>query len=138
MLRQLWVASLVLLSAVTVDQQGGVALRADEPQVGSELQLTKVAGAGDTVKRLERVLLCDPVGGDHPYGDAACHDLSVASSDFDHLPGDPNGVCATGSRHYDPVTVSATGIWEGTPITFEKTYDNPCKLRLHTGPVFEF
>ncbi|MFC0437008.1 SSI family serine proteinase inhibitor [Kutzneria buriramensis] len=122
------------MSAVIVDQHGGAALRADEPQLGAKLQLTKVAGAGNSVKRLERVLLCNPVGGDHPNGDAACHDLGVASSDFDRLPGDPQGVCGAG---YDPVTVTARGAWEGKRVNFEKTYDNPCKLRLHTGPVFE-
>jgi hypothetical protein len=126
---ELWVASLVLLSAVTVGQH------ADERQLGTTLQLTKVAGAGDSVKRLESLLLCNPVGGDHPNGAAACRDLGVASSDFDRLPGDPRGVCGA---VYDPVTVTANGIWEGKPVDFAKTYDNPCKLYLRTGPVFEF
>ncbi|WP_345028569.1 SSI family serine proteinase inhibitor [Kutzneria kofuensis] len=47
------------------------------------------------------------------------------------------GVCGAGSDLYDPVTVSATGVWDGVTVDYRKTFPNQCKLRLRTGSVFD-
>ena len=108
------------------------------PGYAEYVQLTTVAGAGDKQRRQPRLLRCDPVGGDHPHAAAACHDITVAAGDFDRLPGDPvRGVCQAGFALYDPVTVSATGVWDGATVDYRKTFSNQCRLRLNTGPVFD-
>jgi len=102
------------------------------------LQLTVVVGAGDVAKKRERLLWCDPVAGDHPHREAACRDITAAGGDLDRLPGDSGqGVCGAGSEWYDPVTVSATGMWDRGTVTYRKTFDNRCQLRLRTGLVFD-
>ena len=37
---------------------------------------------------------------------------------------------------YDPVTVTATGLWRGTPVRYRHTFSNTCVLHTETGPVF--
>ncbi|MFB9615816.1 SSI family serine proteinase inhibitor [Kutzneria kofuensis] len=102
------------------------------------VQLTAVTSAGDKERKQARTLRCDPVGGDHPHGEAACRDITAAAGDFDRLPGDAaKGVCGAGSDLYDPVTVSATGVWDGVTVDYRKTFPNQCKLRLRTGSVFD-
>ncbi|WP_211763374.1 SSI family serine proteinase inhibitor [Kutzneria sp. CA-103260] len=108
------------------------------PAYTEYVQLTAVTGVGDKERRQTRLLRCDPVGGDHPHAQAACRDITAAAGDFDRLPGDPvRGVCGAGSALYDPVTVSATGTWDGATVDYRKTFVNQCRLRLATGLVFD-
>jgi hypothetical protein len=37
---------------------------------------------------------------------------------------------------YDPVTVTATGRWEGRAVRYQHTFGNACLLHVDTGPVF--
>jgi hypothetical protein len=78
-------------------------------------------------------LLCDPNGGDHPDADTACGELAQVDGVFDDLNVTQDGVC---SMEYDPVRVTATGHWDGTPVAFDRTYGNQCDLAVTTGSVF--
>jgi hypothetical protein len=55
--------------------------------------------------------------------------------DFTKLRGTGTDVCI---EIYDPVTVTATGVWGDRGITWERTYPNKCYLRNETYPIFEF
>jgi subtilisin inhibitor-like len=81
------------------------------------------------------LLQCDPPGGTHPDPEWACEVLEeVGGHPADLVP--PRGVICT--LQYDPVTVSATGIWNDEFIRFERTFGNACSLWAGTGPVFAF
>lgn len=81
------------------------------------------------------LLRCDPPGGTHSDPEWACEVLEEVGGHLaDLVP--PRGVICT--LQYDPVTVSATGIWNDEFIRFERTFGNACSLWADTGPVFAF
>ncbi|GAB2610439.1 protease inhibitor [Streptomyces capparidis] len=81
-------------------------------------------------------LSCSPaLAGDHPAPEAACEELTAARGDFTSLSGDSSRVCP---QIYDPVVVTADGIWQGKRVTYEQTYANTCVLEAETGQVFAF
>lgn len=138
MVCRLLIASIVLMSGVMVGRPAGAVQLAVGQSFTEYVQLTAVTGTGDREQKRARSLWCDPVGGDHPHGEAACRDITFANGDFARLPGDSRkGVCGAGSELYDPVTVSATGVWERVTVNYQQTFENQCKLRVRTGLVFD-
>lgn len=82
------------------------------------------------------VLTCGPAGGTHPRAASACATLNKVDGKFGELrTGRADAMCPL---IYRPVTVTASGTWEGTPVTHEKTYPNACVLTTYTGTVFDF
>ncbi|MEV7009790.1 SSI family serine proteinase inhibitor [Streptosporangium sp. NPDC051022] len=81
------------------------------------------------------LLMCDPPRGTHPAAVEACEALIPVHGDPGALTPLPGVVCTT---QYDPVTVTATGTWDGRFIRFEHTYGNACTLYAETGSVFSF
>jgi hypothetical protein len=81
------------------------------------------------------LLSCVPPRGTHPRPVEACEALTEAGGDPAELVPLPGVICV---MRYDPVTVTATGIWDGRFIRFERTYGNACTLYAATGPVFSF
>ncbi|WP_440073002.1 SSI family serine proteinase inhibitor [Streptosporangium sp. OZ121] len=79
------------------------------------------------------LLLCDRPGGNHPDAVRACEALAEVRGDPARLR-PRTGVACT--LQYDPVTVTAVGIWNNRFIRFERTYGSPCALRAATGTVF--
>jgi len=80
------------------------------------------------------LLLCDrPFGGTHPEAVRACELLANVLGDPGKLKPRPGVAC---TLEYDPVTVTATGIWNGRFIRFEHIYGNLCSMRAVTGPLF--
>ncbi|MGC5011156.1 SSI family serine proteinase inhibitor [Streptosporangium sp. DT93] len=79
------------------------------------------------------LLLCDRPGSTHPDAVGACEALAGVRGDPARLR-PLSGVACT--MQYDPVTVSAMGIWNGRFIRFEQTFGSACSLRAATGPVF--
>ncbi|MFF3445174.1 SSI family serine proteinase inhibitor [Streptosporangium sp. NPDC002721] len=79
------------------------------------------------------LLLCDRPGGTHPDAVRACEALAEVRGDPARLR-PRTGVACT--LQYDPVTVTASGIWNSRFIRFERTYGSPCALRAATGGVF--
>jgi hypothetical protein len=105
------------------------------PRWSTELDLTISEGLVPLAAPRARTLRCDPPSGNHPYSEAACHDVAAAEGDLARLPGEPGKVC---NGMYKPVTVTALGEWRGIPVRFEQSYRNACKLTASTGLVFGF
>ena len=81
------------------------------------------------------VLTCDPVGGTHPTAGTACALLTEAAGAVEDVPTqDPHAVCPFIWR---PVGVTATGLWQGRPVAFSKTFPNDCVLRSELGALFD-
>ncbi|MEU0569765.1 SSI family serine proteinase inhibitor [Nonomuraea sp. NPDC005983] len=80
-------------------------------------------------------LTCVPApSGYHPHAKEACAAIDTAGGDLNALPVAPR----TCGEEHNPVTASATGTWRGRPISWQKTFDNSCKLDAATGLVFRF
>jgi Subtilisin inhibitor-like len=73
-------------------------------------------------------LTCQPPSG-HPYAQQACSQLNRADGFIENIP-PADGVCLL---IYDPVTVRATGTWQGEPRVYEETFSNSCVANLETG-----
>ncbi|MFJ4846930.1 subtilase-type protease inhibitor [Streptomyces sp. NPDC088733] len=84
------------------------------------------------------VLRCSPSPyGDHPDPVSACAELRSVQGDFAALTAGPSGVSCT--RIWDPVVVTADGVWEGRRVTFSRAFGNACMLRgSDTRGVFAF
>ena len=82
------------------------------------------------------LLTCNPNGGTHPNVDAACKGLAAAHGDFNQLTAkQANTMCP---MMYKPVTITADGMWQNTPVKFEKSFPNACVASSRTGEVFKF
>ncbi|WP_308368401.1 SSI family serine proteinase inhibitor [Streptomyces sp. ISL-36] len=82
---------------------------------------------------------CAPLpGGSHPSPAAACAELAAAGGDLGLLTAIPGNRPCT--REWDPVTVTADGVWEGRRISWSATYGNACEMRSRVaeGAVFSF
>ncbi|KAA9373566.1 hypothetical protein F5972_34730 [Microbispora cellulosiformans] len=80
-------------------------------------------------------LNCAPVGGSHPRPAEACARLGRAVLDPANPWPPPSGPCAT---IYAPVTVTASGIWDGKYFQLRRTFGNDCEMRSSTGALFDF
>lgn len=80
------------------------------------------------------LLNCDGSSTEHPQAVQACAALTTVGGDPALLPR-AEVFC---TMQHDPVSVSATGVWDGDLVRFEKTYGNACEMRAATGPVFAF
>ncbi|WP_149180427.1 subtilase-type protease inhibitor [Streptomyces sp. TRM49041] len=81
-------------------------------------------------------LTCTPApGGTHPSPQAACDTLRAVDGEFTALRGDGTRACI---KIYDPVVVTAQGIWEGQRVDYERTYGNSCVMRAESADVFSF
>jgi hypothetical protein len=81
-------------------------------------------------------LTCTPkAGGTHPAPQKACAELRSAEGKFDALGGEETRPCI---KIYDPVVVTAQGIWEGRRVNFEQKYANSCVMQNEGSSVFSF
>ncbi len=81
-------------------------------------------------------LTCVPSpGGTHPAAQDACATLWDVEGEFKALRGDEQRACI---KIYDPVVVTAQGVWEGRRVDFERTYGNACELNVEGTSVFSF
>ncbi|NUP04419.1 MAG: protease inhibitor SIL-V5 [Nonomuraea sp.] len=78
------------------------------------------------------VLDCTP-GQVLPANDAACAALEQVGGNPARLSGRTDVFCTT---DYDPVSVEARGVWDGTRYRYSQTFSNACQLAVTTGPVF--
>ncbi|MCZ4123688.1 subtilase-type protease inhibitor [Streptomyces sp. H39-S7] len=105
----------------------------------SSMVLTIGKGEDPATATIQRAALlrCSPTaGGDHPDPRTACTELALASGNFDALlASDPNRICP---KIWDPVVVTADGVWQGQRISYTHTYANSCVKGGGTGPVFSF
>ncbi|MGW6688064.1 SSI family serine proteinase inhibitor [Streptomyces sp. NPDC054961] len=85
-------------------------------------------------------LSCAPTAqGTHPDPKAACAALKATAGTLETLLAAPdsNRACP---MHYDPVTVSADGVWQGKRVSWKHTFSNGCVMAatFNGNAVFAF
>ncbi|MEU8198865.1 SSI family serine proteinase inhibitor [Microbispora amethystogenes] len=73
--------------------------------------------------------------GSHPRPAAACARLNGAVLDPANPWPPPSEPC---TMVYAPVTVTASGIWDGKYFQLRRTFGNDCEMRSSTGALFDF
>ncbi|SCK45778.1 subtilase-type protease inhibitor [Streptomyces sp. WMMB 322] len=121
---------------------GGVAhadsVGADSVYAPSALVLTIGKGPDAANAAVQRavVLNCAPKpGGSHPVAARACADVNAVGGRFQELvaSGTP-GMC---TRIWDPVVVTADGVWKGQRVAWQHTFANSCTQKAG-GSLFDF
>lgn len=106
----------------------------------SALVLTVAEGPSAAAAAPQRAvtLSCTPrPTGTHPDPAAACGELAQAEGDFTALGEESTDWFCP--MHYDPVVVTATGVWDGRRVHYERTYGNACEMSAHGSRyVFAF
>ncbi|GLW26910.1 hypothetical protein Mame01_69520 [Microbispora amethystogenes] len=97
--------------------------------------LTVANGAQADPPARSAFLNCSPVGGSHPHPAEACARLRRAVLDPAVLKRPGTGPC---TMLYSPVTVTASGIWDGKYFQLRHTFGNDCEMRSVTGALAEF
>ncbi|GHB50971.1 subtilase-type protease inhibitor [Streptomyces cirratus] len=94
---------------------------------------------GVTVVRAATLSCAPTAQGTHPDPKAACTALAATAGSLDTLLAAPDRhrVCP---MHYDPVTVTADGVWQGSRISWKHTFANACAMSatFNGNPVFAF
>ncbi|MET9800231.1 subtilase-type protease inhibitor [Streptomyces sp. NPDC006368] len=81
-------------------------------------------------------LTCTPTaGGTHPVPREACRQLRAVEGKFELLKSDDQRPCI---KIYDPVVVTAQGVWEGRRVDYARTYPNSCVMQSEGESVFTF
>ncbi|MFF6833991.1 subtilase-type protease inhibitor [Streptomyces sp. NPDC012438] len=132
-------ALLCLVGTAGAAEAGSTSLYAPSAVV---LSIGKGAGSGPVTVLRAATLSCMPgPGGTHPDPEAACAELKTrfAGGGFDGLLAAPNPDRAC-PQHFDPVTVTVDGVWEGTRTSWQHTFSNACVMgvTLNGGETFAF
>ncbi|MFE4537289.1 subtilase-type protease inhibitor [Streptomyces scopuliridis] len=105
----------------------------------SALVLSVTGGDNATTGTVQRAvtLSCAPqASGTHPDPAGACAELRAAQGRLDTITTPaPQTFC---SREWNPVTVTADGVWEGKRFSYAHTFGNPCARDSGSGTVFAF
>ncbi|MEU3712238.1 subtilase-type protease inhibitor [Streptomyces catenulae] len=82
-------------------------------------------------------LSCAPTAsGTHPLPGTACTRLRAVDGEFERVTRtDDTKVC---TREWNPVVVTADGVWQGRRIAYTHTFANSCELRSAANTVFAF
>ncbi|MDT9682454.1 subtilase-type protease inhibitor [Streptomyces sp. TRM76323] len=104
------------------------------------LTVAKGGVEGEATVVRAATLSCAPTPrGTHPDPQAACAELAAAAGDFGTLLAspDPDRVCP---MHYDPVTVTVDGVWQGSRVSWKHTFSNACLMSatLNGTSLFAF
>ncbi|GGM53332.1 protease [Longimycelium tulufanense] len=99
--------------------------------------LVLTSNPGEEVSPFARsvALTCQPAGGTHPEPVFACNELASVDGDINKLDVRTDQAC---TFIYAPVTVTATGVWDGRKVEYKETFPNDCVLTSYTGHVFRF
>ncbi|WP_078078719.1 subtilase-type protease inhibitor [Streptomyces niveus] len=125
---------------------GGVPASTDTPTgrggglyAPSALVLTVTDGADHKTGTVQRAvtLSCAPTpSGSHPDAVTACAELKKNGAKFDAITTSAtNRVC---TKEWEPVTVTADGVWEGQHVNYAHTFSNSCAMDGGRGAVFTF
>ncbi|MFE7776197.1 subtilase-type protease inhibitor [Streptomyces sp. NPDC057445] len=106
----------------------------------SALVLTSAHGESVAATPQRAVTLtCAPTAtGTHPAPKDACAALAQVKGDFSELAETTRGEPRFCTRQYDPVTVTAQGVWQGKRVNYEHTFSNECIKNSEGSSVFEF
>ncbi|MFE2295113.1 subtilase-type protease inhibitor [Streptomyces sp. NPDC059452] len=91
-----------------------------------------------TVKRAVTLTCAPNAEGTHPAPEAACAELESVGGQFTALARtSPDRMC---TRQWDPVVITAHGVWHGKRVTFSTTYGNACELAgsMDDSAVYSF
>ncbi|MFJ7190894.1 subtilase-type protease inhibitor [Streptomyces bacillaris] len=91
-----------------------------------------------TVKRAVTLTCAPGAEGTHPAPEAACAELESVGGQFTALARtSPDRMC---TRQWDPVVITAHGVWHGQRVAFSTTYGNACELAgsMHESAVYSF
>ncbi|HEY0496420.1 MAG TPA: SSI family serine proteinase inhibitor [Kutzneria sp.] len=81
-------------------------------------------------------LTCDPVAGTHPDAQLACVQLAQVDGDIANMPGTEAHIFCP--MIFQPIRVTATGLWRGRTVLFRDSYTNSCERDNKTGNLFRF
>ncbi|MEV1048078.1 subtilase-type protease inhibitor [Streptomyces sp. NPDC049916] len=134
-------ASTLLLGGLATATAHAAPTRAQSLYAPSALVLSLARGEDPTTATVERAvtLTCAPrPGGTHPAAATACKELAAVQGKFADLTAGPSN--RTCSRQWDPVVVTAQGVWEGKRVAFHTTYGNACEMAgsVNGTSVFAF
>lgn len=106
----------------------------------SALVLTVGKGTDAASAAVQRaaVLNCAPKpSGSHPASARACAELASVDGRFQQLvtAEAPGAMC---TRIWDPVVVTADGVWKGQRTSWQHTFANSCTLEKSGRSVFAF
>ncbi|MGW5293311.1 subtilase-type protease inhibitor [Streptomyces bacillaris] len=91
-----------------------------------------------TVKRAVTLTCAPSAEGTHPAPEAACAELDSVGGQFTALARtSPDRMC---TRQWDPVVITAHGVWHGQRVAFSTTYGNACELAgsMNESAVYSF
>lgn len=138
-----WAATLGLTATAVCGPLTGAALATPSSAPASlyapsALVLTVGHGVSAATATPERAvtLSCAPTAsGTHPAAPEACAELRGASGDFDALTAGGDVLC---TKEYNPVVVTAAGVWQGKRVSYERTFANECVKDASVRSVFAF
>lgn len=102
------------------------------------LAVAKGENAATVVRAV--TLSCAPAPqGTHPNPQAACAELKSTGGDFGMLLASPDSDRAC-PMHYDPITATVDGVWQGSRVSWKHTFSNACVMSttLNGNSVFAF
>ncbi|MEV7614175.1 subtilase-type protease inhibitor [Streptomyces sp. NPDC089799] len=129
-------AALLILAGAT----GAAEARPASLYAPSAVVLTFGHGEDGSSAVRAATLSCAPAArGTHPDPQAACASLTAAAGTLDAVLAspDPDRACP---MHYDPVTVTADGVWQGSRLSWKHTFPNACAMSatLNGNALFSF
>ncbi|MDF3298969.1 protease inhibitor [Streptomyces tropicalis] len=138
-----WAAALGLTATAVCGPLTGAALAAPSGAPASlyapsALVLTVGHGENAAAATPERAvtLTCAPSSsGTHPAAVQACAELRGVGGNFDALVPRPDVLC---TKEYNPVVVTAAGVWQGKRVAYERTFANECVKNAVVSSVFSF
>ncbi|MDI9888901.1 subtilase-type protease inhibitor [Streptomyces sp. HNM0645] len=136
-----WTAGGATLAFALLGSTAGVAYGAPASLYApSALVLTTAHGESATTGPEHAVVLtCAPgATGTHPDSEGACAALAQVKGEFGSLAEISRGQPRFCTREYNPVTVTARGVWQGMRVNYEHTFANECVKNTEGAAVFAF
>ncbi|MFE9173007.1 protease inhibitor [Streptomyces kebangsaanensis] len=138
-----WAVTLGLTATTVCGPLTGAALAGPSPAPAalyapSALVLTVGHGTAAATATPERAvtLTCAPApSGSHPAAPDACAELRAAGGDLAALTAGDDVLC---TREYNPVVITAQGVWQGKRVSYERTFSNECVKNASATSVFAF
>ncbi|MFV2117118.1 subtilase-type protease inhibitor [Streptomyces sp. Act-28] len=135
------IAALSAAALLTLAGASGVAQARPSSLYAPSAVVLAVAKGEDaaTVVRASTLSCAPAPRGTHPDPRAACAELAATAGDFGTLLASPASDRAC-PMHYDPVTVTVDGVWQGGRVSWKHTFSNACVMSttLNGNSVFAF
>ncbi|QQZ57792.1 subtilase-type protease inhibitor [Streptomyces microflavus] len=134
-------ASTLVFGGLAATSAHAAPAKAESLYAPSALVLTVAQGEDPLTATVQRAvtLTCAPSAeGTHPAPEAACKELESVGGRFTQLARtSPDRMC---TRQWNPVVITAHGVWHGKRVTFSTTYGNACELAgsMNDSAVYSF